>query len=58
MWLMIFIASTVVCGMGWLSTRIALNAMIYFIEKKGYPAPTSQEVDECTRYVAKKMFKF
>ena len=54
----IFAVSTVVCGMGWLSTYIALEVMTYLFKKNGYPTPTSQEVDECTQYVAKKMFKF
>ena len=57
MWTVLFVASTAVCALGWLSNRIALDALIYFIEKNGYPTPTSEEVDECTRKATKNMFK-
>lgn len=40
-----------------LKWKIATHAMIYFMEKKGYTQPTSEEMAECTEFVGKHMLK-
>lgn len=53
----IFIGSTTVCALGWLTKHIALCSLVYYLEKKGYPKPNEQEIRECTQWVVKQMFK-
>lgn len=53
----LFVITTGVCAVGWLSSRIAANAMVYYLVKKGYKPPTEDEIKACTRVVAEKMFK-
>lgn len=57
MWTVIFIGTTILCGIGWLSRYISTAAIIYYIEKKGYIQPNDEEIKECTLWVAKRLFK-
>lgn len=38
------------------SLRISIMALVYYIEKKGCIAPTSEDIRECTEWVVKKIF--
>lgn len=53
----VLIASTAICAVGWLTRSISCTALIYYIEKCGYKLPDNQDLEECTRFVAKKLFK-
>ena len=53
----LFIVTTAICAIGWLSSRLAANAIVYYMVKKGYKPPSEDEIEECTRAAAKKMFK-
>lgn len=53
----LFIATTAICAIGWLSSRVATNAIVYYMLKKGYKPPTEDEIKACTQAAAKKMFK-
>ena len=57
MWTVIFIGTTIWCGIGWLRRYISTAAIIYYIEKKGYIQPNDEEIKECTLWVAKQLFK-
>lgn len=52
-----FIATTIVCGLGWLSRYVSCVALIYYIEKKGYKHPTDEELKACTQYAVKHLFR-
>ena len=53
----VFVISTAICAVGWLTRSISCAALIYYIEKNGYRLPDNQDLEECTRYAAKKLYK-
>lgn len=53
----LFIATTAICAVGWLTRSISCAALLYYIEKNGYKLPNDQDIEECTRFAAKKLFK-
>ncbi len=53
----LFIATTAICAVGWLTRSISCAALLYYIEKNGYKLPNNQDIEECTRFAAKKLFK-
>nr|DAF82013.1 MAG TPA: hypothetical protein [Caudoviricetes sp.] len=57
MWTILFVITTLICAIGWLTRYISCAALIYYIEKKGYKLPDNHDMQECTRFVAKKIFK-
>lgn len=56
MWTIVFIISTVVCGIGWVVRYISTAAIIYYLEKKGYTKPSDEDIKECTLWVIKHLF--
>lgn len=57
MWTIIFIVTTIICGIGWLARYISCTAMIYYMKKKGFKLPNDEETEECTQFVVKHLFK-
>ena len=57
MLIILFIATTAICAVGWLARSISCAALLYYIEKNGYKLPNNQDIEECTRFAAKKLFK-
>lgn len=57
MLIILFIATTAICAVGWLTRSISCAALLYYIEKNGYKLPNDQDIEECTRFAAKKLFK-
>lgn len=53
----IFLITTVICGIGWLTRYVSVLALIYYIEKKGYIQPSDAEFKECTLWAANRLFK-
>lgn len=49
--------TTAICAVGWLARSISCAALLYYIEKNGYKLPNNQDIEECTRFAAKKLFK-
>lgn len=49
--------TTAICAVGWLVRSISCAALLYYIEKNGYKLPNNQDIEECTRFAAKKLFK-
>lgn len=54
---LILFGTTAISGIGWLTRYISTKALLYYLEQKGYPLPTDQEIKECTQTVAKHTFK-
>ena len=44
----VFVISTAICAVGWLTRSISCAALIYYIEKSGYKLPDNQDLEECT----------
>ena len=53
----VFIATTAICAVGWLTCYIACAGLVHYNRKNGYKLPDKQEARECTRSAAKKFFK-
>lgn len=53
----LFVLTTIICAIGWLSQHIGVMALAYYIINNGYTEPSDDELAECTRWVVKKMFK-
>lgn len=53
----LFMVTTAVCAIKWLSSRLAANAIVYYMVKNGYKPPSEDEIKACTLAAAKKMFK-
>lgn len=47
----------VICGIGWLKYYISTCALVYYLQRKGYTPPSDEEIQECTRWVIKRIFK-
>jgi len=52
-----FLATTVICAVGWLTWYISTAAVLYYIEKKGYIPPNDLEIKECIQWVVKQMLR-
>lgn len=57
MWTLMFAIGCAISGIGWLSRYISCTAIIYYMEKKGYRLPNDKEIEECTQFVVKNLFK-
>ncbi|MBA4697798.1 MAG: hypothetical protein H2212_00040 [Ruminococcus sp.] len=57
MWTIIFIVTTIICGIGWITGYISCTAMIYYMKKTGYKLPNDEEIKECTRFVVRHFIK-
>lgn len=51
----LFGATTVICGIGWLNRWVCSAAMVKYILEKGYPEPSAEELGDCCVYVWKKL---
>lgn len=49
--------TTAICAIGWLTRYVSTASLVYYLERKGYPQPSAQEIHECTLWVVKNMFK-
>lgn len=53
----IFIITTLICAIGWITRYVSSAALIYYMEKTGYKLPNDKEMEECTRFVVRHLFK-
>ncbi|MDD3137572.1 MAG: hypothetical protein PHX08_01185 [Lachnospiraceae bacterium] len=54
MWTLLFIVTTIILLREWMIERVNKETLLYYIQKKGYPLPTDDEVEECTEFVLKR----
>ncbi len=52
MWL-IFLLTTIICGLGWYVCFLSTKALIYYMKRKGYTPPSEAETKECIRQIAR-----
>ena len=57
MWTAAFVIGTALCAGKWLKWKIATMALVYYIEKNQYKAPSDEEMVECTDFVARNIIK-
>ena len=57
MWTVIFIGTTIFCGIGWLGRYVSCLSLLYYMKTKQYKLPDDDEQKECTAWVIKKLFK-
>ncbi len=56
MWILCF-ALALLFGFKWIKWKISTLALIYYIEKNQYKQPDSNDMKECTDFVAKNIIK-
>lgn len=49
--------AVVIAGVGWFKRYISTTALIYYMKKSGYKLPDDQEMEECTLFVARNLFR-
>lgn len=52
-----FVATTVICAIGWLTRCVSCAALLYYIEKNGYKLPNNKDLKECIHFAVKNLFK-
>lgn len=57
MWAVLFAGTTVVCALGWLKRYVSTLSLIYYMELKKYTQPNNAEMEMCTAYVVRQLFK-
>ena len=57
MWTLVFFITTVICAIGWIVWKVSTLALTYYIHKKGYTQPSSEEMKECTQFVVRNLFR-
>lgn len=46
----------IVCGIGWLKSRISTHALILYLLGKEYTPPSKAEMEACCKVAARRMF--
>lgn len=54
---LLFFLTTVVCAIGWLSTRLRFLAVAYYFIEKGATPPSDADMDRCLHKVVKLTIK-
>lgn len=57
MWIIASIILVVFCAIKWIKWYVSCAAIIYYMEKKGYRPPNDKEMEECTTFVVKHLFR-
>ena len=57
MWTLFFIATTIICGIGWLGRHICCLSLLYYMKAKQCKLPDDNEQKECIAWVIKRIFK-
>ena len=52
MWTIVFAVTTVVWAVGWLTAKVSLYAILWYLEQKNVPAPSDEEMERGTRWAA------
>lgn len=47
----VFAVLAVICAIGWLTMHISTGMLIWYLQKKGIPLPSSEEMKEGSRWV-------
>ena len=54
---LIFIVTTIICAVGWVSTRISLITVLWYMSEKEYPFPSGEDMKKGTEYAVKHFFR-
>lgn len=57
MWTVIFLITTVICGIGWIKRYVSCAALLYFMNAKGYSLPNEKEMEENIQTAVRKIFR-
>ena len=52
---LLFMTTTLICAVGWIKNRLGKLILSNYLIRKNIH-PTDQELDECSRFVIKKIF--
>ena len=51
---LLFVATTIICAVGWFKNCVAAKAMVKYFCDKNYTLPSDEEMAACTRWAVKK----
>lgn len=54
--IIVLVIAVVVCAIGWISSNIAVGALVQYIAEKGYTPPTPEELRACIWKVIREKF--
>lgn len=57
MWVILLVIMLTILLISFVSKVVSVKVLVYYMVKKEYILPTDQDLEECTKYVVKKMFK-
>ena len=52
-----FAVTTIICAVGWASTRISLVTVLWYMSEKEYPFPSGEDMKKGTEYAVKHFLK-
>ena len=52
-----FAVTTIICAVGWASTRISLITVLWYMSEKEYPFPSGEDMKKGTEYAIKHFLK-
>ncbi len=50
MWTIVFAVTTAVCAIGWLTSKVSVYALLWYMEQKNVPAPSDEELERGTKW--------
>lgn len=53
----VFFATTVICGLGWLTRHISCAVLFWYLEQRNIPFPSEKEMEEGSKWVVSHMAK-
>lgn len=52
MWTVVFAVAAAVCAVGWLTAKVSVLALLWYLEQKKIPAPSDEEMERGAKWAA------
>ncbi len=49
---LVFLITTIICACGWILNKVGQAALLWYLDEKGYPYPSDEEMRKGTRWAA------
>lgn len=53
----LFIATTIICAIGWFASKVSAAGILWYLNEKGYPFPSDEEMKKGTQWAAEHIIK-
>lgn len=54
---LLFAATTVICAVGWLATKVSVLIMVWYLDEKKVPQPSKKDLSNGANFVVKHILK-